>query len=253
MNVFVTLGFAAGRPSALVVQPELHAPAPHLHDQVVEDRQVLLRQVPGLQVGLHGVRPEVRRNRKDPDVLRTHGVHVPKLPEQRLPLQDVVPEAEVARPVDLVPASVSSRSSPGPAVPDADRAPAEITGCRGPVLGDLDQRLCAVVAAFLPNASSPAANLLDHTHAVEHVEHQAIAWYALDSQVFLAHPRGQPARRPRSPGGRGICTSARWRATDNPGAMPFTSASRIASAGSSRRSSLPRTCGINAVFSLAWA
>ncbi|MDE0220537.1 MAG: hypothetical protein OXJ90_14825 [Spirochaetaceae bacterium] len=93
---------AAGRPSALVVQPELHAPAPHLHDQVVEDRQVLLRQVLGLQVGLHGVRPEVRRNRKDPDVLRTYGVHVPELPEQRFPFQDIVPEPEQARPVDGV-------------------------------------------------------------------------------------------------------------------------------------------------------
>ena len=93
---------AARRPSALVVQPELHAQALHLHDQVIEDRQVLLRQILGLQIGLHGVRPEVRRDRKDPDVLRPHGVHVPKLPEQRLALQNVVPEPEVTGPVERV-------------------------------------------------------------------------------------------------------------------------------------------------------
>ena len=93
---------AARRPSALVVQPELHAQALHLRHQVIEDRQVLLGQILGLQIGLHGVRPEVRRDRKDPDVLRFHGIHVPKLPEQILPLQNVVPEPEVARPVERV-------------------------------------------------------------------------------------------------------------------------------------------------------
>ena len=93
---------AARRPSALVVEPELHAQALHLRDQVIEDRQVLLGQIRGLQIRLHGVRPEVRGDREDPDVLRPHGVHVPKLPEQRLPLQNVVPEPEVARPVDGV-------------------------------------------------------------------------------------------------------------------------------------------------------
>ena len=93
---------AARRPSALVVEPELHAQALHLRDQVIEDRQVFLRQIRGLQIRLHGVRPEVRGDREDPDVLRPHGVHVPKLPEQRLPLQNVVPEPEVARPVERV-------------------------------------------------------------------------------------------------------------------------------------------------------
>ena len=93
---------AARRPSALVVEPELHAQALHLRDQVFEDRQVLLGQILGLKIGLHGVRPEVRRDREDPDVLRPHGVHVPKLPEQLLPLQNVVPEPEVARPVKRV-------------------------------------------------------------------------------------------------------------------------------------------------------
>ena len=64
------------------------------------------------------------------------------------------------------------------------------------MIGNLDHRLLdTVVTAFLANASNPAADLLDHAHAVEHPEQQAIARYALDPQVFLAHPRGQPARR----------------------------------------------------------